>query len=76
MQSLADIYPDQVEKYAIDFWYRQKYDADEYQKMMVLYSLNKVKSKLLEKYLHEAANTNYEYLKKYADKLKKLKNTK
>ena len=37
LQALAEIYPEQAERYAVDFWERKKYEYDEYQKIMVLH---------------------------------------
>lgn len=70
LQSLPEIYPEQVEKYAVHFWNRQKYDADEYQKMMALYALHRVKSPLLEHYLIEAEKTDYKYLINYTHEIR------
>lgn len=66
LRSLSEMYPEKVEQYAFEFWNRQKYDADEYQKIMVLYVLDKVKSPLLEHYLDEADTTDYVYLKQWS----------
>lgn len=70
LQSLSEIYPEHIERYAVSFWDRQKYDADEYQKMMVLYVLDKVNSPLLKQYLALADKTEYQYLKEYAEKIR------
>lgn len=71
LQSLAEMYPDKVEEYALRFWNQNKYEADEYQKLMVLGVLNRIGSPLLESCLAEAEKTEYYYLKSYAEKLKK-----
>lgn len=73
--SLAEIYPDAAEKYAVDFWKRDKYKGDsyseEYQKIMVLYVLEKIKSNKLSYYIEEAKKSDYIYLKKMQKKLRK-----
>lgn len=63
LQSLAYIYPEQAEKYAIEFWNRNKYEYDEYQKIMVLHVLYHIHSTNLKMYLKMAENSSYEYLK-------------
>lgn len=69
------IYPDTAEKYAIDFWKRDKYKGDsyseEYQKIMVLYVLEKIKSNKLSYYIEEAKKSDYIYLKKNAEEIEK-----
>lgn len=76
LQSLAYIYPDKAEKYAIEFWWRDKYkDNDyetEYQKIMVLHVLHIIHSTELEKYLDLADKTPYFYLKENAKEIRKL----
>lgn len=47
LRSLSELYPEHIERYAVSFWDRKKYDADEYQKIMVLYVLDKVKFPLV-----------------------------
>lgn len=74
LQSLSKIYPEHIERYAVSFWDRKKYDADEYQKIMVLCVLDKVKSPLLEQYLSLADKSKYKYLKENAAKIRN-KNT-
>ncbi len=73
--SLAYIYPDKAEKYAIDFWHRDKYkDNDyenEYQKIMVLHVLHTIGSSKLNEYLDLADKTEYRYLKDNSKKLRK-----
>lgn len=76
LRSLAYIYPEQTEKYAIDFWWRDKYkDKDyetEYQKIMVLHVLHIIHSTELEKYLDLADKTSYRYLKENAKEIRKM----
>lgn len=75
LMSLAYIYPDKAEKYAIDFWHRDKYkDNDyenEYQKIMVLHVLHTIGSGKLNEYLDLADKTEYCYLKDNAKQLRK-----
>jgi len=74
LQSLAYIYPDKAEKYAIEFWHRDKYTDDygsEYQKIMVLHVLNIIHSPELEKYLDLADHTDYRYLRENAAEIRK-----
>ncbi len=75
LMSLAYIYPDKAEKYAIDFWHRDKYkDNDyenEYQKIMVLHVLHTIGSSKLNEYLDLADKTEYRYLKDNSKKLRK-----
>lgn len=71
LQSLAYIYPEQAEKYAIEFWNRNKYEYDEYQKIMVLHVLYQIKSASLNKYLEIAEKSNYTYLKMNAKEIRK-----
>ena len=71
LQSLAYIYPEQAEKYAIEFWNRNKYEYDEYQKIMVLHVLYQIHSTNLETYLKMAENSCYEYLKINAQEILK-----
>ena len=58
LQTMADIYPDKAEEYAILFWNRGKYSngsyEDEYQKIMALHVLHKIGSKRLGEYLQKA----------------------
>ena len=63
LMSLAYIYPDVAEKYAIDFWSRNKYENDEYQKIMVLHVLYTIQSSQLEYYLNLAEHSKYKWLK-------------
>lgn len=75
LESLAYIYPDKAEKYAIQFWWRDKYkdDAygDEYQKIMVLHVLHIIHSTELEKYLDLSDKSEYYYLKENAKEIRK-----
>jgi len=74
LMSLAYIYPDKAEKYAIDFWHRDKYkDNDyeiEYQKIMVLHVLHIIGSSKLKEYLDLADKTEYYYLKDNSKKIR------
>lgn len=76
LKSLAYIYPDKAEKYAIEFWWRDKYKDDdygtEYQKIMVLHVLNIIHSTELEKYLDLADQTGYYYLKENSKEIRKI----
>lgn len=73
--SLAEIYPDTAEKYAIDFWERDKYKenpySEEYQKIMVLHVLEKIESNKLSYYIKEAKKSDYVYLKENAEEIEK-----
>lgn len=71
LQSLAFIYPEQAEKYAIKFWNRNIYKYDEYQKIMVLHVLYQIKSSYLNDYLETAEKSDYEYLKMNAEEIRK-----
>ena len=68
LQSLCEHFPKQAEEYAVKFWNRNIYREDEYQKIMALYALHRVKSPLLKKYIKKAYETEYGYLKGWADK--------
>ena len=70
LQSLAFIYPEQAEKYAIKFWNRNIYEYDEYQKIMVLHVLYQIKSVYLNNYLEIAEKSNYKYLKVNAEEIR------
>ncbi len=69
LQSLCEHFPERVEEFAKKMWERNVYAEDEYQKIMVLYALHRIKSPLLEGYLAEAAKMDYPYLKEWADKI-------
>lgn len=75
LKSLAYIYPEQAEQYAITFWERKKFEAgtyeDEYQKIMVLQVLYQIHSSKLNDYLDFAEQSNYEYLKMNAQEIRK-----
>lgn len=68
LQSLCEHFPEQAEAYAVKFWNRNIYREDEYQKIMALYALHRINSPLLKKYVAKAYETEYCYLKKWADK--------
>ncbi len=76
LQSLAYIYPDKAEEYAIDFWWRDKYKDDayasEYQKIVALHVLHIINSNELEKYLDLADKSEYYYLKENAREIRKM----
>lgn len=75
LKSLAYIYPDKTEEYAIKFWWRDKYKDDayasEYQKIMVLHVLHIIHSTELEKYLELADKSEYYYLKENAREIRR-----
>lgn len=68
LQSLCGHFPRQAEAYAVKFWNRKVYAEDEYQKIMALYALHRVKSPLLKEYIAKAYETGYHYLKEWADR--------
>lgn len=68
LQSMCKHFPKQAEAYAIKFWNRNIYDQDEYQKIMALYALQKIRSPLLKEYIAKAHKTEYRYLKGWADR--------
>lgn len=70
LMSLAYIYPDEAEKYAIDFWNRDKFENNEYQKIMVLHVLYKIQSPRLEHYLNLAEHSKYKWLKENAKEIR------
>lgn len=76
LKSLAYIYPDKAEKYAVQFWHRDKYKDDayasEYQKIMALHVLHMIDSSVLEKYLNLADKSEYYYLKENAKEIRKM----
>ena len=76
LQTMADISPDKAEEYAVLFWNRGKYEEgsyeDEYQKIMVLHVLYRIKSKKLEEYLDKAMLSSYIHLKNNAEEIRKL----
>lgn len=69
LQALAEIYPEQAERYAVDFWERKKYEYDEYQKIMVLHVLFQIHSPKLPHYLALAEKSEYRYLRENAEKI-------
>lgn len=75
LQSLAYVYPDKAEEYAIEFWWRDKYKDDayasEYQKIMALHVLHIIHSAELEKYLDLADKSEYYYLKENARNIRR-----
>lgn len=74
LKALADIYPECAEQYAIEFWERNKYEYDEYQKIMVLHVLYQIHSAKLPYYLELAKMSDYKYLKENAEAIQdKLK---
>lgn len=74
LKALADIYPECAERYAVEFWERNKYEYDEYQKIMVLHVLYQIHSAKLQYYLELAKSSSYKYLKENADEIQeKLK---
>ncbi len=75
LQSLAYIYPEQAEKYAIEFWNRNKYEDDEYQKIMVLHVLYQIHSPKLKSYLEIAEKSSYEHLRLNAQQISEILKT-
>ena len=70
LKSLAYLYPDEAEKYAIDFWNRNKFENDEYQKIMVLHVLYTIQSSKLKQYLDLAEQSDYKWLKENAKEIR------
>ena len=70
LMSLAYIYPEAAEEYAIQFWNRNKYPNNEYQKIMVLHVLYTIHSAKLPYYLSLAEQSNDKYLKQNAVELR------
>lgn len=68
LRSLCEHFPQQAEEYAVKFWERTIYSADEYQKIMALYALHKTKSPFLKEYIAKSYETEYVYLKEWADR--------
>ena len=64
--SMCQHFPKQAEEYAVKFWERNIYSADEYQKLMALDVLYQINSPLLQEYIARASQTEYNYLKKRA----------
>lgn len=71
LKALADIYPQDAEKYAVMFWEREKFENSEYQKMMALDVLNKIHSPKLAHYLDEADKSDFKYLKESAKNIRR-----
>lgn len=67
LQSLCEHFPKQAEEYAVKFWNRNIYNEDEYQKIMALYALHRINSPLLKQYIAKAYETEYGYLKEWAE---------
>lgn len=70
LQSMCEHFPERAEEYAVKFWDRNTYEQDEYQKIMALYALHRIKSPLLRTYIEKSYQTNYCYLREWADKYK------
>ena len=72
--ALADIDPEEAEKYAIAFWERKKFQnneyQDEYQKIATLHVLYRIHSSKLNFYLEKAEQSNYKYLKMNAQEMR------
>lgn len=69
LRALGEIYPEQAEEYAVQFWERNKYEYDEYQKIMVLHVLYQIHSPKLPHYLALAEKSEYQYLRQNAEEL-------
>lgn len=74
LKSLANIHPEKAEEYAILFWEREKYECNEYQKIMALYVLHKIKSPSLECYLRKSEALNSPLLTHEINRIKQEKN--
>ena len=70
LQSMCEHFPERAEEYAVKFWDRNIYEQDEYQKIMALYVLHRIKSPLLGIYIEKSYQMDYRYLKEWADKYK------
>ena len=70
LRSLASVYPEQAEEYAVKFWNRNIYEHDEYQKIMALHVLYQIRSAHLDEYLEIAERSDYEYLRKNAAEIR------
>lgn len=72
---LSEIDHRKAEQYAIKFWERDKYKGDayceEYQKIMALNVLYKIKSDKLSKYIEAARQLDFVYLKENADEIER-----
>lgn len=71
LHSLCEHFPERVEEYAVKFWERNIYKEDEYQKIMALYALHKIQSPLLNEYILKSYETDYGYLKGWAEEYAK-----
>ncbi len=70
LRSMCEHYPEYAEEYAVKFWNRNIYEQDEYQKIMALYALHRIKSPLLGTYIERSCETDYRYLREWADQYK------
>lgn len=72
---LSEIDHRKAEQYAIKFWERDKYKGDayceEYQKIMALNVLYKIKSDKLSEYIEAARQLDFVYLKENADEIER-----
>lgn len=75
LSALSEIDYKKAEQYAIKFWERDKYKGDayceEYQKIMALNVLYKIKSDKLSKYIDAARQLDFVYLKENADEIER-----
>lgn len=75
LSALSEIDYKKAEQYAIKFWERDKYKGDayceEYQKIMALNVLYKIKSDKLSKYIEAARQLDFVYLKENADEIER-----
>ena len=73
LSALSEIDYKKAEQYAIEFWERDKYKGDtyaeEYQKIMALNVLYKIKSDKLSEYIEAARQLDFVYLKENADEI-------
>ncbi|MGI5059524.1 hypothetical protein E4O00_11470 [Treponema sp. OMZ 788] len=73
LSALSEIDYKKAEQYAIEFWERDKYKGDtyaeEYQKIMALSVLYKIKSDKLSEYIEAARQLDFVYLKENADEI-------
>lgn len=70
LMELAKLKSEKVEFYAEKFWFKNKYgQMEEYQKIAVLYSLKTINSKLLDRYIKLAKQSEYPYLVENAIKI-------
>ena len=66
LRSLGKTCPEQAEQYAVKFFERNIYEADQYQKMMALEVLYETGSDKLVYYLQKAESSDSPYLKSIA----------